>query len=54
MQQVRWWFAVVAVGAADDALRFFFTHCQSKATGLLAWGEHLGWDFHTEAVRCTS
>jgi len=36
--------------AADDALRFFFTHCQSKATGLLAWGEHLGWDFHTEAV----
>jgi len=36
--------------AADDALRFFFTHCQSEATGLLAWGEHLGWDFQTEGV----
>ena len=34
--------------AADDALRFFFTHCQSPATGLFAWGEHIGWDFYTE------
>jgi hypothetical protein len=33
-----------------DALRFFFSHCQSQATGLLAWGEHLGWDFRTEGV----
>jgi rhamnogalacturonyl hydrolase YesR len=35
--------------AADDALRWFFTHCQSAATGLFAWGEHIGWDFRTEA-----
>lgn len=35
---------------ADAALRFFFTHCQSEATGLLAWGEHLGWDFQTDGV----
>jgi hypothetical protein len=34
--------------AADDALRFFFTRCQSPATGLFAWGEHIGWDFQTE------
>jgi hypothetical protein len=30
--------------AADDALRWFFTHTQSPETGLVAWGEHLGWD----------
>lgn len=35
--------------AADDALRYFFTHCQSPATGLFAWGEHIGWDFQTES-----
>ena len=35
---------------ADDALRWFFEHCQSEATGLMAWGEHLGWDFRTERV----
>lgn len=34
--------------AADEALRWFFEHCQSPATGLFAWGEHLGWDFYTE------
>lgn len=34
--------------AADQSLQFFFTHCQSPATGLLWWGEHAGWDFHTE------
>ena len=30
---------------ADAALKWFFEHCQSPATGLMAWGEHLGWDF---------
>ena len=34
--------------AADQSLQFFFTHCQSPATGLLWWGEHAGWDFRTE------
>jgi len=33
---------------ADKTLRWFFQHCQSPATGLLAWGEHMGWDFYTE------
>ncbi|MCE5251260.1 hypothetical protein LLG96_13670 [bacterium] len=35
---------------ADKALRWFFTHCQSPATGLFAWGEHIGWDFTTETI----
>ena len=35
---------------ADRALKWFFEHCQSPATGLMAWGEHIGWDFLTEAV----
>jgi len=35
---------------ADNALRWFFEHCQSDVTGLFAWGEHMGWDFRTEAV----
>jgi Periplasmic pectate lyase len=34
--------------AADEALRWFFTHTQSRATGLFAWGEHLGWDLRGE------
>jgi hypothetical protein len=33
---------------ADKALKFFFTHCQSPNTGLMAWGEHLYWDFNQE------
>ena len=33
---------------ADKALGWFFEHCQSPATGLMAWGEHIGWDFRTE------
>ena len=33
---------------ADAALAWFFTHCQSPATGLLTWGEHMGWDFRQE------
>lgn len=34
---------------ADEALKWFFTHTQSRETGLFAWGEHLGWDFVNEA-----
>ncbi|MCK5279373.1 MAG: hypothetical protein KAK04_12555, partial [Cyclobacteriaceae bacterium] len=30
---------------ADKSLQYFFTHCQSPNTGLMAWGEHLYWDF---------
>ena len=35
---------------ADEALRWFFNNCQSAATGLFAWGEHLYWD--VEAEQC--
>lgn len=34
---------------ADQALEFFFTRCQGPETGLMAWGEHIHWDFHAEA-----
>jgi len=33
---------------ADEALRWFFENCRSSTTGLLAWGEHMGWDFRLE------
>ncbi len=33
---------------ANRTLRWFFENCQSPTTGLLAWGEHLGWDFFDE------
>ena len=33
---------------ADKALSWFFQNCQSKSTGLMAWGEHMGWDFLNE------
>lgn len=33
---------------ADKALEFFFKNCQSQATGLMCWGEHLYWDFTTD------
>ena len=36
--------------AADGSLRWFFEHCQSETTGLLAWGEHLGWRFDDQGV----
>ena len=32
--------------AADEALTWFFHNAQSEATGLLAWGDHAGWDFY--------
>ena len=35
---------------ADRALDYFFDHAQSPATGLLAWGEHLGWGFESESM----
>lgn len=35
---------------ADRTLKWFFNHCQSPATGLFAWGEHIAWDFFTEGV----
>lgn len=38
------------VEEADRTLKYFFEHCQSPGTGLMAWGEHLGWDFTTESV----
>lgn len=33
---------------ADKALKWFFENCQSPATGLMTWGEHIGWDFKKE------
>jgi len=35
---------------AEKSLKWFFRNCQSPATGLLAWGEHMGWDFNTETI----
>jgi hypothetical protein len=35
---------------ADKALRYFFHNCQSPATGFMAWGEHIGWDFYKERM----
>ena len=35
---------------ADAALKFFFERCQSPQTGLMAWGEHLYWDFKKDAI----
>lgn len=34
--------------ASDTALKWFFENCQSATTGLMAWGEHLQWDFIAE------
>jgi hypothetical protein len=35
---------------ADNTLKWFFENCQSGQTGLMAWGEHIGWDFNTETT----
>ena len=35
---------------ADRTIEWFFRHCQSPVTGLMAWGEHMGWDFNTETL----
>ncbi len=34
---------------ADASLAWFAQHCQSPVTGLLTWGEHLGWDVLSES-----
>ena len=34
---------------ADKTIKYFFSNCQSTNTGLMAWGEHLYWDFEKEA-----
>lgn len=36
---------------ADRTLGFFFENCQSPATGLMAWGEHIGWNFTTDQIQ---
>lgn len=36
--------------AAGDAIGWTFTNTQSPATGLLAWGEHLGWDLVEDRI----
>ena len=33
---------------ADKGIQWFFNHCQIEATGLMPWGEHMGWDFFKE------
>ncbi|MHC4636501.1 MAG: hypothetical protein ACYTBV_03220 [Planctomycetota bacterium] len=35
---------------ADKALKWFFENCQSPVTGLMAWGEHIGWEFEREGA----
>ena len=40
-------------GEADKALEYFFKNCQSDETGLMAWGEHLYWDFREDTCRGT-
>jgi len=35
---------------ANEALKFFFEHCQSANTGLMTWGEHIYWHFEQEAM----
>jgi len=35
---------------ADKSLKWFLENCQSPATGLFAWGEHIGWGFKTETL----
>ncbi len=35
---------------ADKTIKWFFENCQSPVTGLMAWGEHMGWDFNTETL----
>jgi hypothetical protein len=35
---------------ANSTLNWFFRNCRSERTGLMAWGEHIGWDFNTETT----
>lgn len=36
---------------ADNALQWFLKNCQSPATNLFAWGEHLHWDVEAETCK---
>lgn len=36
--------------AGREAIAWFFQHAQSPTTGLLAWGEHLGWDLIADRI----
>lgn len=36
---------------ANAILSWFFAHCQSPETGLMAWGEHLYWDFYADTAK---
>jgi hypothetical protein len=36
--------------AARESIGWFFRNAQSPATGLMAWGEHLGWDLIEDKV----
>jgi len=38
---------------ADKALEYFFKNCQSPETGLMAWGEHIYWNFREDRARGT-
>lgn len=35
---------------ADRSIVWFFKNCQLKRTGLMPWGEHMGWDFFREGI----
>ncbi|MHC4213749.1 MAG: hypothetical protein ACYSWP_10300 [Planctomycetota bacterium] len=35
---------------ADKSLGWFFKNCQSPNTGLMAWGEHIGWGFKVDSL----
>jgi hypothetical protein len=35
---------------ADSSIVWFFKNCQLKRTGLMPWGEHMGWDFFREGI----
>lgn len=35
---------------ATSALEYFFQNTQSPETGLMAWGDHIYWDFHTNSM----
>ncbi len=36
----------VYANQADEALTWFFQNAQSEGTGLVAWGDHAGWNFY--------
>ncbi|MEQ9288028.1 MAG: hypothetical protein RIG77_14010 [Cyclobacteriaceae bacterium] len=35
---------------ADKGVEWFFKNCQMPRTNLMAWGEHMGWDFFKERI----